>query len=170
MKLKFQRGVGLLEVLVALVILAIGALGYVMLQVRALEATAESTQRVQAMNIGRDFAERVRANRPGWTGTVSYQTEMVSATTQLRVSGAPDCASAPCTAAQIADFDVAEISNYAAQYGMRLGLSACPSTQNRQCLYVAWNDTTPSNGTGATACVNGTSYQRNSTCIMMEVY
>ena len=65
-----QKGVGMVEVLVALIVLAVGVLGYVMLQVRAMEATIEGTQRIQAINIARDLAERVRVNREGWVVNV----------------------------------------------------------------------------------------------------
>lgn len=172
-----QHGVGMVEVLAALVILAIGVLGYVMLQVRALEATAESTQRIQAINIARDLAERVRVNRTGWTFNAtpkSYFTELSTATTQ-RDTLAVNCASAGCDASQLADYDVNEISNYAMQYGMSLGMDICPGndqTNNRRyCLYVAWGNTTPQNSTTAsTSCTNGNSYRANSTCVMMEVY
>ncbi|HEY4713949.1 MAG TPA: prepilin-type N-terminal cleavage/methylation domain-containing protein, partial [Aquirhabdus sp.] len=40
-----QRGVGMVEVLVAMVLLAIGVLGYAALQVRAVEATGEALNR-----------------------------------------------------------------------------------------------------------------------------
>lgn len=163
-----QHGVGMVEVLVALIILAIGALGYVMLQVRALEATAESTQRIQAINVARDLAERVRANRTGWA---SYQTELGPTGTQVRATATPDCAAANCNASQLADFDVNEIATFATQYGMRLEMSACPGTSNRQCIFTAWGNTTPTNSTTDTSsCTNGNSYRTNSTCIMMEVY
>ena len=54
-----QRGVGLMEVLVALLILAIGILGFIALQYRSLDATTEATYRVQAINLARDLAEFV---------------------------------------------------------------------------------------------------------------
>ena len=38
-----QLGVGLMEVLVALLILSIGVMGFIALQYRAVEATAESS-------------------------------------------------------------------------------------------------------------------------------
>lgn len=164
-----QKGVGMIEVLVALVVLAIGVLGYVMLQVRAMEATVEGTQRIQAINIARDLAERVRVNRDAWSGTNTYLAEFSG--TQARANTTPDCAAANCTATQLADFDVAELSTYAVQYGMTLGMSACPSTNDRQCLFVAWGDTVASNSTTNTnSCVNTNSYRTNSTCVMMEVY
>jgi len=49
-----QRGMGMIEILVALLILAIGILGFIALQYRALEASAESTSRVQAITLARD--------------------------------------------------------------------------------------------------------------------
>ena len=164
-----QKGVGMVEVLVALVVLAVGVLGYVMLQVRALEATIEGTQRIQAINIARDLAERVRVNREGWLGTNTYLAEFSG--TQARADTTPDCAAANCTAAQLADFDVAELSAYAVQYGMTLGMSACPSTNGRQCLFVAWGNTVASSSTSNTnSCVSGNAYRTSSTCVMMEVY
>lgn len=163
-----QKGVGMMEVLIALVVLAIGVLGYVMLQVRAMEATAEGTQRIQAINIARDVAERVRVNREAWLGTNTYLAEFSE--TQARASGTPDCAAANCNAAQLADFDVAELSAYAVQYGMTLGMSACPNTNGRQCIFVAWGDTVAANNTNTNSCVNGNAYRTSSTCVMMEVY
>ena len=57
-----QRGVGLMEVLIAILILAIGVLGYSALQIRAVEATTEALNRSQAMLVLRGLAENVRAN------------------------------------------------------------------------------------------------------------
>lgn len=175
MKPKFsQNGLGMVEVLVALLVLAIAVLGYVMLQVRALEATAESTQRIQAINIARDLAERVRVNRDGWTfGTSpkSYFTEF--STSAKQQDRDKDCTSVVCTASELADYDVNELYNYAFQYGMNLGMDTCPGTSagTRYCLFVAWGNTLASNSTTNTSsCTNGNSYRTNSTCVMMEVY
>ena len=61
-KQKAQTGVGLLEVLVALILLAIGILGYVALQVRAMDASAEALSKSQAIMIMRGLAENIRVN------------------------------------------------------------------------------------------------------------
>ena len=66
--IKTQKGVGLVEVLVALVLLSIAVLGFVALQIRAVAATNEATMNVQATNIARDLAERMRINRAGLRG------------------------------------------------------------------------------------------------------
>lgn len=58
-----QKGVGLMEVLVALFILALGVLGFSALQLRAMDAAQEATEYTVAMNNARDLAERMRVNR-----------------------------------------------------------------------------------------------------------
>lgn len=59
-----QAGVTLIEVLVALLVLAIGVLGASMLQLKALKHTDSALRSTQAGFIGHDLLERVRAN-PG---------------------------------------------------------------------------------------------------------
>lgn len=174
-----QKGVGLIEVLVALVVLAIGVLGYVMLQMRALEATAESAQRVQAINIARDLAERIRVNRDGWTfGTTptSYLTEMSNASKQINNEDSKDCSIEFCSGAELADYDVDEIVTFAQNLGMSMNLMQCPkqstssTTNGRYCVYVAWGNTSATNDAGTTDCTNGASYNIKSTCVIMELY
>jgi type IV pilus assembly protein PilV len=58
-----QSGFLMIEVLVTLVILVFGLLGLVSLQSRAYQAENESYQRVQALVLLRDIADRVNANR-----------------------------------------------------------------------------------------------------------
>jgi len=58
-----QRGVSLVEVLVALVILAVGLLGLIVLQGRIQVLQMESYQRAQALVLLNDMAARVALNR-----------------------------------------------------------------------------------------------------------
>ena len=51
-----QRGVGIVEVMVALLLLAIGVLGFTALQLRAVSASMEAGNQVAALNIARDRA------------------------------------------------------------------------------------------------------------------
>ena len=99
--LSHQRGVGMMEILVALLILAIGVLGFVALQYRALEASAESTNRVQAITIARDLAERIRVNRNAFT---TYRTELGTAANQKAYK--TNCLTTNCSNTDLADFDV----------------------------------------------------------------
>ena len=59
MRIRNQTGVGMMEVLVALLLLSLAVLGFAALQLRAVEATAEGGNRIQAMNIARDLAEKI---------------------------------------------------------------------------------------------------------------
>lgn len=58
-----QRGFGLIEILVALLVVAIGLLGTITLHTRASQAELESYQRVQAMLLMEDIVNRMSANR-----------------------------------------------------------------------------------------------------------
>jgi len=57
-----QKGVGLIEVLVAVLLLSVAVLGFSALQMRAISATDESLIRTQALSIIRGLAENMRAN------------------------------------------------------------------------------------------------------------
>ncbi|PRB80263.1 type IV pilus modification protein PilV [Pseudomonas sp. MYb185] len=57
-----QRGVSLLEVLVALLVLAIGVLGAVSLQTNALRYNASAAYHTQASFLAYDMLDRMRAN------------------------------------------------------------------------------------------------------------
>lgn len=58
-----QRGVSLIEVLVALLLLAIGVLGAAALQLNALKYNHAASARTQATFLAYDMADRMRANR-----------------------------------------------------------------------------------------------------------
>lgn len=60
---KRQRGTSLIEVLVTIVILAIGLLGLAGLQVRLQSSEMEAYQRAQALVLLNDMASRMAANR-----------------------------------------------------------------------------------------------------------
>lgn len=61
--LKRQRGISLIEVLVSLMILALGLLGLSGLQSRAMLTSQSSYYRSIAADLAADLAERIRANR-----------------------------------------------------------------------------------------------------------
>ena len=66
-----QRGISLIEVLIAMVILAIGLLGLVGLQGRLHVTQVESYQRAQALILLQDMTNRIALNR---TDALSYVT------------------------------------------------------------------------------------------------
>ena len=156
--MKRQTGVGLVEVLVALVLLSIAVLGFVALQIRAINATNEATMNVQATNIARDLAERMRMNRDGLAGYVAN-------------TDTTNCATAFCSPENMAKYDFRLVSSRATDLGMSMNVLNCQgSTLVRKCIYVAWEGTTATNGTGSSDCTNGAAYVPNAKCIIMEVY
>lgn len=165
-----QKGVGLMEVLVALLVLAIGVLGFVALQYRAVEASSEGENRIQAINLARDLAEKIRVNREA-IGT--YQT--VTARTDITALPTPNCFTANCSATEKAAFDASLVKLSAQNMGMTMNMLNCPGVANgRRCIYVAWGDTSATAAAGATADVDCTTstgtYSPTSTCVVMEMY
>lgn len=59
---KTQRGISLIESLVALLVLSIGMLGIAALYVSSLRASGSALFRTQAVNFAADMADRIRAN------------------------------------------------------------------------------------------------------------
>lgn len=60
-----QVGFSLVEVMVALVVLAVGMLGIASLSVTTLRSSGSAISRMQAVNLASDLADRIRANRFG---------------------------------------------------------------------------------------------------------
>lgn len=63
-----QRGFNLVEVLVALVILAVGLLGIAALYLDSLRTGRTAIYRTQAINLAADMGDRIRSNRTAGTG------------------------------------------------------------------------------------------------------
>jgi type IV pilus assembly protein PilV len=89
-----QSGFLMLEVMIAVVVLALGLLGLAGLQARAHQAETESYTRVQALALLRDMADRINANRANAAGYITP----ISA--PLGTGATKDC-SAPTTTADV---------------------------------------------------------------------
>lgn len=62
-----QRGMTMIEVMIALLILAVGLLGMASLQVRAVQDTSNNSYRSIGLYYANDMADRIRANAGGVT-------------------------------------------------------------------------------------------------------
>ena len=103
-----SRGLTLLEVLIAVVILSIGLLGLAHLQLYGLESTGDSFRRSMAAYIANDLADRMRANRAATRGG-GYD-DLDSST--LSVPADPGCVTTFCTPTQMAQLDKREWLNH----------------------------------------------------------
>ena len=139
-----MRGVSLIEVLVTIIILAIGLLGLAGLQVRLQSSELESYQRAQALILLEDMANRLSANR---TNAATY----VTAAGPL---GAGDSQSASCTG-NGQSFDACQWSNAlkgaseqssSTNVGAMIGARGCVEdlgTGDQYMVTVAWQGMTP---------------------------
>lgn len=67
-KSQSQSGFGLVESMVALVVISVGMLGIAVLKTQGLGAGRTARFRIQAVNLAADMADRIRANRLGRSG------------------------------------------------------------------------------------------------------
>lgn len=69
-----QRGFSLLEVLVAVVVLAFGLLGFALLQTMSVRYVQSANYRTQATNLAYDLSEQMRSNRfqSAWYANASF--------------------------------------------------------------------------------------------------
>lgn len=182
MKTSSQKGIGIVEVIVALLLLSIGVLGFAMLQMRAMDTSIDASKRIQAMNLARDLSERMRANKQGLSKfTVKEnETEKLVDAYVNALSGkyyitnySSACSNTTkCSSVNFAQEDVNQVLFKAFTMGMKVALNNCPGTMvtNRYCVYVAWDETLPIEGTADTSCTNGGSFLINSKCIVLEAY
>jgi len=95
------RGIALMEAMIAIVLLSIGALGYAALQIKGLSASSSSMWRSKAGNLAYEMSDRVRANR---TGAVAGAYNALSAPQVVTDCGA----AADCSPARMAVLDHAQ--------------------------------------------------------------
>lgn len=103
--LQRQSGSTLIEVMVSIVVMAIGLLGLAGLQVSALKFEKSSSQRSEASLAAYDISERIRANYPG---IAAYVFTDDYATSHAAVHTPPhNCSVAPCLiASDVAQNDI----------------------------------------------------------------
>lgn len=159
--MNYQKGIGLIEILASMLILAIAVLGFIALQYRSLDIAAEALKRVEAINLARNLAERIYVNKTAYSDYKSIATSIGTATSCLNTSG--------CNATAFAAKDLADIKAQATARGMSIGVDTCPNTTNgRQCIFVAWDATKAEKG----SCTETDSfvYKADAKCVVVEAF
>lgn len=114
-----QTGVGLIEVLVALIIMSVGLLGIASLYVTALQAKTTSLSRMKAVTLAQDMADRIRAN-----SSVASAYAIAVSDTQTTLGNSQNCSgtTVTCTDTQMALYDKYEWDKmiYDSSRGMNL--------------------------------------------------
>lgn len=127
-----NAGFTLIEVLIAMLVLAVGLLGLAGLQATSLKNNQSSYNRSQATQLAYDLADKMRANVPG-VGTYTSGTATATANC-LTTTG--------CSPANMAANDLSEWNSAVS--------GALPSGTGKVCL-----DSTPNDGVPATPACDG---------------
>lgn len=168
-----EAGFGLVEVLAAVLVLAVGVVGFAALQMRAVQTSGDSYYRTQAMSIAQDLAERARSNS---SEVATYVAAATWPTTAVDQTALDDCMVGNCTPAQMVVFDAASV-RFNAETLLPQGLvnmQACPGSA-LNCILVSWDGVQPTAGL-AGECVNENGLYLSAPpgkaaipCIMLEV-
>ncbi|PIE47215.1 MAG: type IV pilus modification protein PilV [Gammaproteobacteria bacterium] len=172
-----QKGVGLIEVLVALLLLAIAVLGYSALQMTAIKLTNESAKRTTANLIMQQLGQNIRANP---TAIKVYANQLNQGFNPSAASPNQLCGiklaslgnSNSCTAQQLAVAEADVITQKTQQAGLTIKMIACPASGRHDvyCAIIAWGKTLAIMGENMNACVNNKGiYHPNSTCLIAEL-
>lgn len=190
-----QAGVGLVEVMVALLLLAVAVLGYSALQGQAIKATNESFERSQSLVMMRNIAEKIHANPfaiETYETQINAMDSITAPTTQCGLDGG--AVTTLCTPVQLAEAESYKIKVDLQNYDFQIQMHPCPSTGGNgtdpttnimysYCLISAWGDTTATIGSDdETNCLTaqvaatediagqaGGNYYPAATCMMMEI-
>jgi type IV pilus assembly protein PilV len=103
-----HAGCLLLEVMVAMIIILIGVVGIAKLQHVAKSSNGQALQRTEAIMLADDLIERIRSNISGMTGYFTGSTIKVISGIPSSTPPATCSSSSPCTAKQMADYDLWE--------------------------------------------------------------
>ena len=166
-----QLGVGLMEVLVALIIFAIGVLGYTALQLKVVDFTSEALTKSQATLILRGLTESIRANPDG---QANYPAAVKSYFAVKKPSASPSCFNKTCTPADLAKYDAYMAVQAASTMNMAITMTDCPGVKSvkRQCLFAAWDETfSKLKADDYSVCMDNKGiYVNSAKCLMMEAY
>ncbi len=160
-----SRGFTLLEVLVAIAILAVGLLGIAGLMVRGQKASYEAYQRQQALALAQDMLERLRVNPAGATSYVTGTSDSSSMPGWGNFMSPADCQVMSCTPAQLALFDLSMWDQQLSGSTEKLGsnkvggivrargcVEAIPGSPNNYMVSVAWQGDAPTASPSAEVC------------------
>lgn len=144
MKRHHQAGVTLIEVLVAMLVLAVGLLGAAALQLNALKYTDSSTMSTQASFIAYDLLDRIRANpcsnassSPCSNPGGDYQLTSLSA--------------APTTISGVRDQDLSDFANNVNNLGGTSPAGSVAVANGVVTISITWDDSRAANAANTAA-------------------
>ncbi|KQB61155.1 MULTISPECIES: type IV pilus modification protein PilV [Acidovorax] len=153
-----QRGVSLIESLVAIVVTALGILGILGVQLRTLADTQTGVRRAQAIRLIEDLSEHTKVN-PNAPGNINSYLMNWGATPTAPV----DCKTTPCNSQQLALYDVSRwrqaVTNALPNSDVNVFIvpDETVANNNRQLgVMVSWRENEKDTGTGAVFKITNT--------------
>lgn len=160
-----QSGVSMIEVLIALLVLMIGVLGFSALQMRALAQNNDANNRAMAVLIAQDAVERMQLNKSArniYLATANWKPPATE------LSQPPQaCLKQSCNSEEMAALDISHLSWQAANQlpGGRILIEPCKFANQVDCVIVSWDKQAPD---GCTT-TSGVNVENNSQCFVVEV-
>lgn len=154
-----QRGVGLIELMIAVLVLSVGLFGIVLSQLNLLRAQRQAQQRLTAIQLAGGMAERMRLNVAAFAGSggAAYQ-DAASTYQSLRQAGAPAAPSMPTSFDPLSQAAY-DLASWRHEIGQRLDASTAAGVVRAQAhnpygrsVVVMWVEAQP---TGALRSAGG---------------
>lgn len=139
-----------MESMIALLVISIGLLGLAALQITSMKQNNSAMHHSQAVWIGYDIADRIRANFVQFDSYAGIKTTG---------SYSQNCASGSCTAAELVVSDAADWATEMQNLPAGLGVITSPNP-GELLIRVMWDD----EGTGATGTACGSNPTIDLTC------
>jgi len=150
-----QRGVSLIESMIALLIISVGLLGIAALQISSMKQNNSALHHSQAVWISYNMTDRIRANFSQFDQYAGIDTS--SNYTQ-------DCTTSACSTPQMVTWDASEWSMLVQNLPGGRGIISSPGA-NELVIAVMWDD----EGTGATGTNCGNNPAVDLTCYSVEM-
>lgn len=164
---KTQQGVGMIEILVAILVVAVGVLGYAGMQMFALRGAETASYRTQATLVAKDALERILMNSAEEAGDIYFSGANWPVNPGQAGGNFPSACmgSAVCTAAPQATADIAQLSwivTNTLPLGMIRAQDSCTGIGSASCVVVSWQGATPAD------CIAGGVISTSEPCVVME--
>jgi len=150
-----QRGVTLVESMIALLVISVGLLGIAALQITSMKQNNSALHHSQSVWIGYNIADRIRANFAQFNNYAGINTNG---------NYSQSCASGSCTAAEMVASDAADWSTEIQNLPSGLGIITSPGA-GHLLIKVMWDD----EGTGATGTDCGPDPEVDLTCYTVSL-
>lgn len=149
-----ERGVTLIEVLVSMLIMALGMVSLAALQGYTVRYQLGSAQRAQLAGLLSDYAERVRANLVQAPGAVAASAYLVSDNWTRQAgrdtpTSTKDCVTSVCSGSEVAQYDMAQWRRAVRHELPQGSVMVSGSASSGLTVTFMWRDKEYTSGTGA---------------------